>query len=501
MKEKIFFRLVLVAGAATMLAACTSESDNSPSAKISYESVAAAQQVPVTFGTYIGEQAITRATTGYVGNISDAATLQGATVEFGVFGFYTGEELYYNTSNGATPTPAPASGSAASATKPNFMYNQEMTYSGSAWTYNPIKYWPNDFNGTSPYPVDTQSTDGAASGTKNNYLSFFAYAPYIKNLTQTDATTIDGAGQAGATSGITNFSGNDYAGNPTVTYVIGNDGQNVDLLWGIYNASTGQNVLSAGTNVGGNVLIPGPIAGKANTNINMQKQKTAGKIIFDFKHALAKIGDITVDSWIDDVAATTGHTDIGAATRITVKSITIEDADGSMKNSGRFDLATGDWSNLTGTLDFSHQLNQSADVPSSNQWQLADGIREPAAPAALITSHAWNATIPTGVTEVAQTVYKTANHYPVVFIPGSTPKLTFVIDYFVRTLDPNLATEYSVVEQQITKTVTFGAPAALNTKYDINLHLGLTSVKFDVNAVSGWDGGTTQTVHLPINVN
>lgn len=490
-----------------MLTACTSESENGPSANISYESIAAAQQVPVTFGTYIGEQATTRA--GYVGNIANTTTLENASVKFGVFGFYTEDKLYYNTSDGNTP-PAAAAGSAASATKPDFMYNQEMTYSGGVWTYAPIKYWPNDFNGNGN-AVDNQSTDGAATGTKNNYISFFAYAPYVPLEAVTVGTTegnVDGFQPTSAAvnyssgTGITKVSGNNYAGNPTVTYVIDGGGQNVDLLWGIYNASTGQNAVTAATNTGGNVFIPGSPtnkAGNANTNINMQKQKTGGKIVFDFKHALAKIGDITVDSRIDDDDATTGHTDIGAATRITVKSITIQDADASMASTGRFDLATGDWSNLIGILDFSHQLNQSADVPSSNQWQLADGIREPA-PAVLITTGAWNATIPTGVTEDAQTIYKTADHYPVVFIPGSTPKLTFVIDYFVRTLDPNLFKGYSEVEQQITKTVTFGATAALNTKYDINLHLGLTSVKFNVNAVDGWDSGSAQTVHLPINV-
>ena len=73
MKEKMFFRMVLIAGAATMLAACTSESENGPSANISYESIAATQQVPVTFGTYMGETPVTRA--GYAGIIDDVPTL------------------------------------------------------------------------------------------------------------------------------------------------------------------------------------------------------------------------------------------------------------------------------------------------------------------------------------------------------------------------------------------------------------------------------------------
>ena len=40
----------------------------------------------------------------------------------------------------------------------NFMYNQEVTYSGGSWTYSPVKYWPNN---------------------SENTLTFWAYAPYF----------------------------------------------------------------------------------------------------------------------------------------------------------------------------------------------------------------------------------------------------------------------------------------------------------------------------------
>lgn len=47
--------------------------------------------------------------------------------------------------------------------KPNFMYNQEVKRSNasSPWTYSPVKYWPNN-------PGDK--------------LTFFAYAPYVKEV-------------------------------------------------------------------------------------------------------------------------------------------------------------------------------------------------------------------------------------------------------------------------------------------------------------------------------
>ena len=56
------------------------------------------------------------------------ANLQTGT-SFGVFAYYT------KTSNW---------NSVKTSTTPNFMYNQEVTYNGSAYTYTPLKYWPNN---------------------------------------------------------------------------------------------------------------------------------------------------------------------------------------------------------------------------------------------------------------------------------------------------------------------------------------------------------------------
>ena len=75
---------------------------------------------------------------------------------FGVFAYYTGASGW---------------GTVGSSTTPNFMYNQQVTYS-SGWTYTPVKYWPN------------------ANGEK---VSFFAYAPYISNTTGFSTNTAVGA--------------------------------------------------------------------------------------------------------------------------------------------------------------------------------------------------------------------------------------------------------------------------------------------------------------------
>lgn len=98
--------------------------------------------------------------------IESESALQGA--GFGVFAYYTG---------------ATAWGDVGSSTTPNFMYNQQETWSSDHWTYTPVKYWPN------------------ADGEK---VSFFAYAPYTSNTTGFSTNTDAGAPIISYTWGTTN---------------------------------------------------------------------------------------------------------------------------------------------------------------------------------------------------------------------------------------------------------------------------------------------------------
>lgn len=74
---------------------------------------------------------------------------------------------------------------AGSTETPNFMYNQEVTHSGS-WSYTPVKYWPKN------------TTDK---------ITFFGYAPY------------ESAPDAGTDKGIV-LSGNTDQSNPTITFTV-----------------------------------------------------------------------------------------------------------------------------------------------------------------------------------------------------------------------------------------------------------------------------------------
>lgn len=139
MQKKIF--MGVIACAALTVTSCSNDEivDNQSSKNA------------IEFGTYIGRNAQMRAdgdlTASDVigGSQSGSAQSNGMSMtndnlnKFGVFASYTGAKEFDAKST------------------PNFMYNQEVTKSGSAWTYNPVKYWPT---------------------TAGDKISFFAYAPF-----------------------------------------------------------------------------------------------------------------------------------------------------------------------------------------------------------------------------------------------------------------------------------------------------------------------------------
>lgn len=126
MKRRILFSALAVA-----LVAMVGCSKDEPVENFSPENA-------IQFGTYVGRDASTRA------SAIDLAGLQSINSSgFGVFAYYTGTANFTGEE------------------VPNFMKNEQVTYSGSEWTYSPLKYWPNNV------------------GEK---VTFLAYAPYHDNV-------------------------------------------------------------------------------------------------------------------------------------------------------------------------------------------------------------------------------------------------------------------------------------------------------------------------------
>ena len=532
------FKLMALASATMLFAACSQENLLSPQEQLAQNP----ENNAIQFGTYLSKQR-TRAA-AQEGNITSAQVLaqKGG---FGVFAYYT-KGYTYGQQQGATYTAeTPAQANIA----PNFMYNQYVQGTDAAspeWSYAPIKYWPNEFASSA---VDDQ-TSAATGAAANGNVSFFAYAPY------TDGTSL-------GSDGITAISAASVTGDPTVTYTIPSDintgGDFVDLLWGTYDG-TGTNVLGTG-NVGvtgnkdatANTYVQAVLDGKT-VNADLNKQKVAGKVGFNFIHALAKIGGVgngtttgfLVKLDIDDGTNETGGSretfDAGSGstdawrTIVTIKSITItNDLDGSTNINGSevglgglkvLNLATGQWSSSSSAGVFTQTIGgpetsttydavlntkiaeyQAAGTPDVT-WLSHLGSSDVKDYFRYTNTENTSSTHP-GVTETAQSVYNSATQSPIILFPGTTPSFKVTVTYVVRTYDANLNAKYSEVEQTITKTISFTNPVEMNKHYSLLMHLGLTGIKFTAS-VSDWEtdinnnGSTTiedaEDINLPINV-
>lgn len=412
MKTK-FITLAALAAAVLALAACNKDPERS---------IAPSEIRGISFGTYAGRSAITRA--GTPGNM-DNTLLQ--STGFGVFAYH------HDASAGETGF--------SSSSLPNFMYNQEVTYSAGAWSYTPVRYWPNEH--------------GSAAASDNvDKVSFFAYAPYVA------------AGSG--TEGITALSANDVAGDPKVTYkVAARPEDNVDLVWAVTPEAT-----SWVTANGGTVNIA-----KEMPYLDLIKPKTNGTINFLFKHATAKLG-MNVVGVFDE-----GSMD--SNTKITIASVTVKGqfARQGVLNLNNTEAAVAKWESKV--YDDTENNLSTIVVNSTNNLRaaLVDG------------GNVAFASQPAGVTAASQNLL--ADNVSFNLIPGDIREV--VIDYYVTTNDAKLAAGYSRVQNTIRHT--FATPLAIdnNKSYTLNLQLGMTSVKVSAT-VDEWEPTSPVVIDLPANV-
>lgn len=420
------------------------------------------EKVAVDFNAYLNRGVTTKA--GVAGELTTAG-LQAATAGFGVFAYYTADEPYTGASG------------------PSFMYNEKVTYDGSRWVYEPVKYWPNQFG-------------AAASSEEIDKVSFFAYAPYV------EVTPSNGMVTGDSKNGIVALSRNSIGGDPIVKYVVDMDpGKGVDLCWGV-----SKNGLTASIDGNNNHVAAGA------PYIDVVKLKLGDKIEYDFRHALSAI-NVTIDAAVD---ATTAGTAVDANTKIYVRSVSFEG------------LATKGALNLNSTVangplwtDFS-----GSGIPVAEVLTVYDGRRDGKegvegaearneTPTGLnpvvIQSKPYNDNPTAGVTKDAVNLFNSTDKNASVFVIPSSEPLKVTIVYDVETKDDKLATllsdgvtHGSSVENAISKSIQIGGSdfsLEAGKKYNLALHIGLTSVKFEAT-VSNWDGNTTGTgMDVPQNAN
>jgi hypothetical protein len=485
MKKSLFF----FAAAALALTACSNDD-------ATQQAQATAAPQAVAFDIYTS--GTTRA--GDAG-IQTTSTLQASGKGFGVFAVQSDNTKY------------------AQDLTTNFMWNEHVTYGTSAWAYSPLKYWPNE--------TDNDSQSANAESDNIDRLSFFAYAPYVAEVTSTydgslTGVTYNSEGKPtkaahNATDITTNVgilgvnANNENTIPPFVWYKSATKpSESVDLLWGVAPAGgLSYTSVAAGLNNTDGVaqIATGTVTvAEGMPLVDLIKPVRDEKIKFLFKHALARLG-VTVVAAIDQISPGGNFEDTNAdnayttedATHVAVESIVIN-ASGTNKlyTEGRLNLKNevanqSLWEEKSGAIS-ALTINEDSELSKEILWKTN--------PETTLNQLGFNGVDKTE--RIAMRSEGVAANAPVYFmlIPSHLDtELTVTITYYVFTKDLKLSHAtygtYAVTKNVISKVVTI--PGLTNNKaYNLKLILGLTSVKLDAE-VADWDNAGSTPIDLPQN--
>ena len=513
-------RLFLLAATAAMFAACSQNEeltalDNNKDA--TPETVDFSVYTPVTRAGTAGQMS----TDGSIGG-THKASLQ--TTGFGVFGYYSDNEQY------------------SVYLKPNFMYNQQVTYDATdGWKYEPAKYWPTEFG-----------TDAASEDI--DYLSFFAYAPYVKFVPSSGAVDVSDAGTIAsaltdedkARLGLKGLTGqeltdayieflqkkniigtirNTSTGDPMIKYAVDwNPATSVDLVWGVAAETVNYQTISSLTTT----------VDKGKPYLNLLKMKNNDKVKFLMCHALAWL-NVQIDAdFNDEGTSATAHGDnndfTDSHTKIWIRSITFDGfaAQGAlnlnneqttsmggstiglakwMDINGANELETGSVTIYDGRKDGSEGVESNeatSEKPHTLNPQLIQTKQYKTTPDPY-TGELTEGANHTGVTKTLQNLFDSNNAGDQIYVIPTSEKVNVTIVYDVETADANLATYLSdgltrgsSIQNRITKTDVFTGKLEAGKMYTLKLHLGMTDVKFEAT-VKTWENGGTTDSNLPYN--
>ena len=387
------------------------------------------ERMPVIFNTTSSDQATTRANT-------TENYLKTADLGFGVFAYYTQNSNYPATNTTLAP---------------NFMYNQHVTWDAGAWTYSPLKYWPNDFA-----EGDVDGSTPAAQGSNQDRLSFFAYGPYVyADPADGQAKLKDGSGDytINKTTGIIGVKPASSASDPMVHFNLGAGAE--DLVW----SSLKDKTKMAGT----------PLTNYVPT--------------FAFAHALSGLR-FEVGGNFDAVSG--GQ--IADGTYITIESVSV--ASDAMPYDGWLNLTTGTWQDqATAEASTSILLD---DINEKLQYKSTATLAYSSGAAGEVNQGVGRKDDGTAADELStRTLMKQVNgadQYLMIMPSASAVTYKVTCNYHVWTFDPRNSDGISKVENNVTNEVSF-APDG-NKFYTITIWLGMTSVGLDVKQYKANQSGS-----------
>ena len=472
--------------AAMLIVACTTDDEVTSAGK---------QPAAIQFDTYLSKKQTTRTTYPSETDKHGEMTIEKLkTAGFGVFATH-----YPTADNNRTSYVMDKS-----AFKPNFMYNQKVTWSTDPtdhWTYTPVKYWPNDYS--------AGDVGGGATGSgSNGQLSFFAYAPYSVRQDKDKDENNGIVNIASNTTGINHLTityrvpstlHEPGGGNPNyyeITPVTNTSSDMIDLMWAV------------------------PL-------FDQTKQTVDGTVHLVFKHALSKL-NIKVQGEFDEVGTSTnakdGNTKIliesvslsnivlprKAYMKLEPKTLSTQTPDWLFSRKGSSDDGPFETGNYSDTNDLTRSLSITGTTINSALLYTAN----PSDPAdADAANTAFNA-LPAGVTNSEQNLLNVGYYY--LFPPNTnydstldestnpapvasgTP-ITVRIVYYVITYDEKLVLNtpkyFSIVKNDITRTLDTAFTFDAGKEYKLLLKLGMTSVKCEAN-YTDWNNGDSQTIEI-----
>ena len=426
---------------------------------------------------------------------------------FGVFAYYTDNNEYDQRS------------------VPNFMYNQQVTWNGTAWTYAPLVYWPNEYGNN-------------ANSDDQDKVTFFAYAPYIQVVPTSGKLAV--VSNDAEEWGITSMTRNSNQGDPILKYIAQfRADRSVDLCWGMADGDDGLSWLTTQDGAPQDA-IPN---GTPWLNLYRPADAVGQKVKFTFKHALAQMR-INIDAQVDEIAGTTGAAN---KTRVWVREVTFKGfaLKGSL-NLNNPEANTAKWLDYNGQNELVAEdvvvydgrkdgkegvagaIATNEKLTGLNPAIVQDGVyagtTKAEDPYMKGEDVKVNGVDPTGVggttfertgvpgtpvdlfAQDATNANGTVDNSIFHVIP-TDDNFEIEIVYDIETVSKNLAqnlsdgaTKGSSIENRIRQAVSFGDETTIKAgkSYTINLHLGLNSVKLDAE-VTPWLEEPAQHVDLPLN--
>ena len=509
-------KIYLLAAAAALFAACSSEKD---SLETQQQQPAQLEDSAVGFDVYT-QRATTRA--GWTGSLTTAQLQKkDETPGFGVFGYYTDNNDYEQRAT------------------PNFFYNQLVYWNGSAWEYEPVKYWPNEYG-------------NKAVSDESDKVTYFAYAPWVEVIPSSGKIKGADTDKSLEQWGITGMTKNTTQGDPLLKYIASfNTNKSVDLCWGVADNNDGIWPIVQND---GDLNI-----GNGKPWLNVQRPANVGqKVKFTFKHATAQMR-VNIDAAVDEPGHSLLTTEVAEKTRIWVRSVTfkgfalkgtlnLNNDDNAYKPywldyNGQNELVAEDVTVYDGRKDgkegvagaiatnektlglnprliqdgvYSDELyktvndNDNKVYIENNKLKVVGAKADGSVPADgekgdYERPGVTNTTVNLfAQTEDNKTVGGKNDFFHVIPVDES---FEVEIVYDVETVSENLAqnlsdgaTKGTSIENRIRKTINFGNEDKLQPghSYTLNLHLGMNSVEFDA-AVTDWIDEASQDADLPLN--